>query len=209
MMMSKYETPNIATLIATSSDSSSASMGKSHPPVSLSLECGRRNEHTVKVDNFDRSDPLSPESEEGMNTETSLESQYGFCMKDKPSAQEDSEDKDSGMDVPPSPNQDNFGINDDLSSESQQSSGTDCVGTPDSLQSQHSFGMNSFVLPEDRSDFRMDDPLPEDCNQQRGPDPWRQDGILGSNAPPQEAHLRTPIDQGEDFNNALIQTHRS
>jgi hypothetical protein len=130
MMMSKYKTPNIVTLIATSSDSSSASMGKSRPPVSLSLECGRRNEHTVKVDDFDRSNPLSPECEEGMNTETSLESQYGFHMKDKPSAQEDSEDEDSGMDVPPSPNQDDIGVDDDLSSESQQSPGTDCVGTP-------------------------------------------------------------------------------
>jgi hypothetical protein len=189
-------------LIAASSDSSSTSMVKSCQPVSLSLDCGRRNGHTVKVDDFYRSDPLSPESEEGMDMETSLESKHGFGLDDESLVQEDS-------DVPPSPSQDDFGMDADLSSESQQSSSTDRMGAPNSPQSQHSFGMNSFVLPEDRSDFGMDDLLPEDYDQWTGPDLWRQNGALRCNPSPQEVHVRTLADQGEDLKNALIPTHRS
>jgi hypothetical protein len=164
----------------------------------------------VKAHGVYKSGPLTPESEGGSGTDadTSSDSHRSFGIDDEPLIH-DSED--SAMDVPPSPDQDDFGMDADLLSGSLRSFGMSSSNSP---QSQYSFGMDSFTLPEDQGDdvmdAMMDEPItPEVEIQRTDPELRKGHGPLQRNAPPQDSDVRTLTEQGEDFNNALTPTYRS
>ncbi|KAF8261221.1 hypothetical protein EI94DRAFT_1705704 [Lactarius quietus] len=94
-----------------------------------------------------RDSELSPKSEESsrMAAETSPQSQHSFSMDAGPL---EGGPSDLGMDLPPSPEDHiSAGSNEDWSFDDKSNFSMDDSPSP---QSQHSFGINSLSLPEDK-----------------------------------------------------------
>jgi hypothetical protein len=114
-------------IIIASPHSTRFPMSKSQPSISLSA-----NSQGLRI----RDSQVSPESEEGMDVEASLQGE-NTSGTDVPSLPEDDNQEDINMDA-------------GKSSEGKHSFGMDGSASP---RSQHSFSINSLLLPEGMDDF--------------------------------------------------------